>query len=214
MSDFITMQDLIAKRVRFSASAAASGIQADIKDAIAEAISFYKHNMFWFNQQDAKADTVDGQEYYPLPSAYIAMLNVVASYSSGSQRTRSIVPRTEEEMDELNSSESRGQPHYRCIHNEQIRLSPIPDGVYELNMSFVRDVMVDNPLVDDTDTNEWTTDAGPMIRYRAQAILWDDLIRNPQEADRCLVRAESFRAQLVERTRTYLQSSWISPQAF
>jgi hypothetical protein len=214
MSDFITMQNLIAKRVRLSDSAANSGIQADIQAAILEAIDFYKNEMFWFNQQDADltGGTVADQEYYALPAAYISMLNVKARYDP--QQWYNLFQRTEGEIDDVNSTDNTGRPYFYCIHNEQLRLSPIPDDSYAINMSFVKDLLVDEPLSASTDTNSWMTDAASMIRYRAQSVLWGDLIRNPGEAQRCETMATMHRDKLIDRTRTYLNTGWISPQVF
>lgn len=214
MSDFITMQNLIAKRVRQSASAAASGIQSDIKNAIIEAIDFYKNEMFWFNQQDADltGGTVADQEYYPLPDDYIAMLNVKSRYDP--TRWYRLYSRTEAEIDEMNSADDTTRPYFYCIHNEQLRLSPIPDDSYSINMSFVKDLLVDEPISADADTNSWMTDAKSMIRYKAQEILWGDLLHNSDEAMRNGMIAEKHRRQLFDRTRTYINSGWISPQEF
>jgi hypothetical protein len=212
MSDYITMQNLIAKRVRLAASAVASGIQDDIKSTIHEAILFHKHEMYWFNQQDADADTVKDQEYYALPPAYMAMLNIKVLYDTN--RYYLLHARAESEIDENNANFISSRPLHFCIHNEQLRLSPIPDDTYSMNMSYVRDIMVDSPLEDDTDTNEWMADAGPMIRYAAQSILWDDLVHDDREAAKSLLRSEAFKRQLMDRTRRYRQSTWISPQEF
>jgi hypothetical protein len=214
MSDFITMQNLIAKRIRYAPSAAGSDIQTDIQSAILEAINYYKNDMFWFNQQDADLTdgTVADQEYYPLPAAYIAMQNVKARYDP--QQWYNLFLRSEGEIDDVNSADNTGRPYFYCIHNEQLRLSPIPDDSYAINMSFVKDLLVDEPLSDDTDTNMWMQDVSPMIRYRAQAILWHDLLRNHEEGDRCLMMAKTYRDKFADRTRTYLSSGWISPQEF
>lgn len=212
MTDFITMQNLIARRVRNTASAATSGIQTDIQQAIIEAISFCKHDMYWFNQQDAVLNTVADQEYYPLPADYISMINIKLQYSPSWYET--LWARTEQEVDELNNSAVSGYPSYYCIHNQQLRLSCIPDDAYQMNMSYVRDILVDSPLDSDTATNEWMTDGAPMIRYRAQSIIWDDLIQSPEQAMRSYNRFLEYKSMLERRTNDYLSSRRLKPQYF
>lgn len=194
-----TMKKRIARRVRNASSATASGIETDITEAIIEAIDYRKHERFWFNEQDATASTVAGQEFYALPADYISGMNLKCVDSSGNVIIVQV--RAEAELDEWNQAGITGMPKFFCIHNEQLRLSPIPDQVYTLNLSYVRDILITEPLSSDGDTNAWVTLAAAMVRYHAQSIIWFDIARNSQKAIEDRNQSESHYRVLTDRTR-------------
>jgi hypothetical protein len=132
---------------------------------------------------------VAGQQYYDLAEPtlldqdgaaletgelLIEVDDITATVNSQPYR---LCPRTQQRINEWQSSTYQGQPADYTIYGGQLRIFPIPDAVYTLDlMGLAR--LGPNPLSADADTNGWMTDGAPIIRAQAEMLLYRDIIRD------------------------------------
>lgn len=210
MPTYLEMQDRIARETRFSSTVAASGLAQEIKDAIKSAIQYYENELFWFNEQQATTNTVVAQEYYSFPPDFVQM-HAIARKRTDTEWDP-LRPLSFDEVEDLNNSGRQAMPRYYCSYNEQLRLSPVPNAVYSLRLSYGRLIL---PVLSaDDDTNAWTTEAEPLIRARAKSILLADALHDAANAQAQDTIAEMWFGRFQKRTRQYIGSSQIAQQVF
>lgn len=209
MSDYLTMQNRIALEAFFVPSAADSGRLNEIKSSIKSAISYYDSELFWFNEQQATTQTVAGYEYYPVPSDYIQMYALARMDSDFTSETLEAL--SFDEIEQSNASGRMAKPRSYCTFNEQFRLAPVPDGEYELRLSYLKSFPV---LSADTDANVWTAEAEPLIRATAKSILFLDVTHDPEQAALHQQVAAIWLQKLKKRTIQWIGTEQIRAQVF
>lgn len=209
MPTYLDMQDRIAREARFAASVAASGLDQEIKDAIQSAIKYYEGELFWFNEQQAVAATVIGQEYYAFPPDYVQM-HAIARKRTDTEWDP-LRPKSFDEVEDMNNSGRTSMPRYYCSYNEQLRVSPIPDAAYSLRLSYAKTLPV---MSADADTGPWMNEAEPLIRARAKSILLADALHDMPNAEAQDRIADMWFERLSKRTRQYIGTSQIAQQVF
>lgn len=209
MPDYVTMQNRIALEAFFVPSAADSGRQSEIRNAIQTAITAYENELFWFNEQQATSTTVAGFEYYTLPSDFIQMYSLARMSDDFTWQTLEAL--SFDEIEEMNSSGRLAKPQYYCTFNEQLRLSPIPDVEYELRLSYLKSLPV---VTADTDTTAWTNEAEPLIRAQAKAVLFLDVTHDPEQAQMHDQVASMWFRKLQRRTVQWIGTEQLRPQVF
>lgn len=209
MSDYLTMQNRIAREVFFQPSAALSGKQTEIQQAIQDAITFYESDLFWFNEQQATSSTVAGYEYYALPTDYVQMYAL--SLRKTDTMWETLEPLSFDEIEQRNRTVSTGRPIAYCCFNEQLRLSPVPDSGYDLRLSYLK--RLPRPAAD-TDTSAWLSESEPMVRAKAKAILVMDASHNMEDALAYNQVADMWFKNLQKRTGQWIGTEQIRLQAF
>ena len=189
MSDYGTMQARIASELR------RQRLSDEIKDAIQAAIKLAEVDRFYFNEARAFADTSNGKTYYALPSNFQNMESLTITVNNSKYP---LDPKTFQFLDEVDIGVSNtGTPIWYAIYNQQLRLYPVPDDTYQLNIAYQKKL---DELSEDTDTNEWMTDAEVMIRQSAKAIVLRDVIRGQS----AMAEAQTYDAA-AGRARSFLQ---------
>lgn len=175
MSTYGAMQDRIQNELK------RQDLSAEVRLAINSAISHYQSNRFFFNTNRATRDTSSSQEYYGLPTDYISLDSVVLTQNDS---TWYLDEESFDMMERMATSPTHtGFPARYAVYQEQLRLYPIPDGVYSMRMSYIRSLTAVSAT---SDTNAWFTTGEEMIRNRAKADLLRSVIRGQesfQEAD-------------------------------
>lgn len=208
MSDYLTMQNRIAREAYFVPGAAASGKQIEIREAIQSAIAFYEQELFWFNEQQATSTTAPGFEYYAVPIGFIQMYSL--SLLSGG-RWETLEPVSLDEAEQFLRNRPPGRPTSYCTFNQQFRLSPAPDAAYDLQLLFVKKLPA---LSADSDTNAWLTEAEPLIRSKAKAALFLDVSHDPEQAAMQDTVSNMWLFRMQRRTGQYVNTNQIRCQAF
>lgn len=219
MTDFITMQNRIARELRHESSAFVSGIQTEIKENIRSAIQHYENDEYWFNQRRATRNSVAGQEWYAVPLDFIVFVNL--SFTDNDIKT-TLEPRSYDELEEMSNASLRARPQYYCLFDQQFRLYPIPDQSYVLTLAYTRKLwpirdgveVVGGTLSEDNDTNAWLTDAETLIRSKTKAYICNHVIDEPRLADKYMMDAELEKRNLQMKSARYLSSRQIRPQLF
>ena len=200
MTDFGTMKARIADEL------SRSDLTSQISNHILDAIKRHETRVFWFNKTEATLNTAAGDEYYALPSDFLQVDSLRITYN---EENDVLTERSYKYIDDR--SIIQGEPTVFAIHREQLRLYPIPDQVYPLTMAYVYRPAA---LVNDTDSNVWTTDAEELIRSSACRNLCLTVIRDPQYATLWAgVESSALRA-LQRRTALSTTTGTIHPSGF
>lgn len=208
MSDYLTMQNRIAREAYFTLGAASSGKQNEIKEAIQAAIMFYEPELFWFNEQQATAQAIANFEYYAVPIDFIQMYSL--SLQQGGH-WETLEPVSLDEAEQRLGNRPPGRPSSYCTFNQQFRLSPTPNATYDLRLSYVKKLPA---LAGDQDTNAWMVEAEPMVRSKAKAILFLDVSHDTEQASVQDTVSTMWFRKLQKRTGQYLSTDQIRCQVF
>lgn len=169
--DYGTMQNRIADEI------ARTDLGAQIRDAIQSAIRLHESERFWFNESEATASTVAGQAGYAVPSDFLEADDLTLTVSGNRYP---LVPRGYDWLRQVSVTEaSRGRPGSWAIYADQLWLYPVPDGAYTLTLSYLKRLAA---LSASGDTNAWMTHGEELIRARAKADLFANVIRDFDEA--------------------------------
>ena len=106
------------------------------------------------------ANTIDGSEFYTLPDDYVAMRNIKLNTDPKTP----LEFLTPEIMDRLNAGSSKGRPKAYTIKGNNIELRPIPDGVYQVEVSYYKHFTA---LSDSNTTNDMLTHHPDVYLYGA-----------------------------------------------
>ena len=109
----------------------------------------------------AQGDVFSGNDKIRLPANFLAMRNIQVN----SDPVRGLEYATPERMDELRQSYNggaNGEPVYYTVMGDNIFVVPTPDGTYQLEIGYYRDIPT---LTTDSDTNFLITDHPDLITY-------------------------------------------------
>lgn len=201
MSDFGTMKTRIADEMD------RSDLTSQIALAVQDAIKLYAQDAFWFNEVIDEFDTVNGTEYYTLASVtdntttFTDIIDAVGVLSGGTtypldRRTFDVI-----NAKQHNPTTSKGAPLEYCIFNQQMRLWPVPDGVYTVKIAGIQEL---SALSADVDTNAWMVEAEPLIRHKAMEILYRDIEKNDKQMAINERTAAMWFSRLQARTNQYV----------
>jgi hypothetical protein len=222
MTDFAIMQARIADDI------VRDDLGSQIQNAINDAIELQEGERFKFNEKRYTILTVTSQEYYDLtgPTLLTSAGGVVATgetlleiddiLTTISSQPRRLTARTQQWMNDQQSATYQGQPASYTVYGQQLRIFPIPNGVYTLTlMGLAR--LGPNPLSEASHTNAWMTDGAAIIRGQAKLLLYRDLLRDPEGvglATQQLVEAggnpspESGKRKMAAQAYTGTQKAW------
>ncbi len=171
-----------------------SPVTSDIQNAIADAISLFDGNTFWFNSfrvfggvSGSLSDLVSiaGQEFYSdqnLP-AMISFPHISKALVLAFANRYPLHGRTPEWIDDQSISTTwQGLPTDWAMQGGDLRVYPVPNGGY----NFILNATVRfYPLANPTDYNPWTNRAERLIRQAAKMLLFRDIIRDEAQAQIC-----------------------------
>lgn len=172
-ADYRTMIDRIAEEIR------RHNMGAHIRRAIQSAIQHYEGEHFFFNEARATATTVRGQNFYTLPVDFVYTVGKEPLTIVRSGRAIDMEQREWDHLQQVDDGVQQGPPSEWAYFEEQFRLWPIPDSEYTLTLAYVKRLTALNL---DTDTNAWVTDAEELIRARAKADLYLNVIHDFEKA--------------------------------
>ena len=109
----------------------------------------------------AQGNLFSGNDKIRLPANFLAMRNIQVNLDP----IRGLEYATPERMDELRQSYNggaNGEPVYYTVMGDNIFVVPTPDGTYQLEIGYYRDIPT---LTSDSDTNFLITDHPDLITY-------------------------------------------------
>ena len=155
-----------------------SSYDARIKQAVVDAIRFYRSKRLTFNSKRARAVTQPGQELYPLPLDWIEADFLRLEDRGFRDPLREVTYDWME--DEGRADAISGRPTTFAVQNGELRLYPIPDRSYTLALSFLYDLRSVSISASDDVTNAWTDEAEELVRKHAMSDLYVNYIDGPE----------------------------------
>lgn len=159
-----TLDGMVANVISDMAKEGESGVTAAVTTAISNSISHYENEPWWFLETQYQFVTVDGTEYYDVPSDMGA-----TEYSltiEVSNNTYRMIERSYNTLEDwfVKSDTFTGYPTDFAVYQQQIRMYPVPNGAYTATWSYSQ--QLGPPSADAS--NAWTTDAELLIRARTE----------------------------------------------
>lgn len=179
-------------------------LDADLDDAIKDAISAYRGQRFWWAESRTQAafPTVAGQEFYTAADdeALGRLFSIDwMTVTVGSQVYR-LARRLPEDLDTLSNGLVANQPSSFAWYEETLRLYPIPSGVFPIRVAGIFSAPA--PASEGETGNPWMTHGERLIRSRAKFELAAHRIRDQQLAtDMATLTEEAFRQIKGESNR-------------
>jgi hypothetical protein len=187
----------------------ASQIALAVQDAIGEAATC----RFWFNEvRGLTFTTVAGQDSYGVnDAAFIPLLSKIDTLTltvQGQQRTMEEANALDVSDWQDGNSSILGEPAFYTRQANGIILWMTPNDAYPVTIAGTTRFV---PLAADGDTNPYIEEGERYVRALAKAIVFEDVIRDTDEADRQWARAEREKAKLMQETGNRLATNWLTP---
>ena len=141
--------------------------------AIKSAIKHYEKERFAFNEVRASSVTDPDVEFYSLPTDVIEIDSLTITANNGTYLLDEVPYGSLEDI--YTNPNFTGKPSQYAVYDEQLRLYPIPDATHSLMMSYVFRLP---ELSATSDTNAWLDVGKELVKYRAKADLYINLVRD------------------------------------
>jgi hypothetical protein len=208
MTDYVTLRNRIIDELANDGALTT----AQVNYAIQDTIKFHERRPWYFNQTVGTFSTVAAQEYYS--SADLAaipnIINIASMLVTNSGIKTPVVGVTFETLDDVQDGSMTGIPGNFTIWQQQIRLYPIPDGVYTVTMAYIYRLTA---LSADEDSNAWTTDAEELIRQGAKRRIAMNYFHADDVAARVAPMEQEALAALMAEDRRRRPNTVLRPPA-
>lgn len=172
--------------------ASSTEIQAEIREAIRDAIAANEHSRLQFNEDMWTRETEADKEFYALPADYVSMITLSILLPD----RRVLTPENNESIEKRPIRTDA--PMVYSMFKNQYRLWPIPNDTYTLKLFGVKSFPV---LEADDDSNPWTNEAFEFIREAAAARIFYTTLQELQAAQVAAGEAETRKRALENRFR-------------
>lgn len=194
MATLATMKSRIADEI------ARTDLTTQIAAAILSAIEFYDRRRFWFNETESTFNTIAGTDAYAAAdAAFLSTLieddSMTVTYSGSKEPMRKI-SFGEMQRYRIDLVQS-GPPTHYAYYRQRLYLHPVPDAAYPIIVFHTAALGIP---ANDGASNAWTTEAEELIRLRAKADLFENVIREFAEADRLRGREQEALQSLIRFT--------------
>lgn len=210
------MSQLSQVRSRIADDINRSDLGTQIDVAINRAIEHYEKDYFWFKDKTATFSTVASQEVYTsADSGYPTDLSEIdyVEVSISSNYQYEVVPTDFKDIQHKNpgSTTLTGYPTNYALYNENMYLYPTPNGAYGITVYYQQKYTA---LSNDTDTNDWTTDAEDLIEARATWWILSRVIKDYQGAQVAKAEEMDALAALQAKTRKLTANGKVTRHVF
>lgn len=169
-----------------------------IRQAIIDAIRFYKATRFGWNQKRAETLLLEGDEFVDLPPDWIEVDLLTLEDANNRDPLNE---RTYDWIEErARSRDFQGRPTDYAIQNRQLRFYPTADQSYSLVMSLLYELRDVSISASDGVSNAWMSEGEELIRKHAMADLLVTYIGGEETQRGLLLRDD------CERIATALES--------
>jgi len=199
MSTFGTVRNRILSDLNRTA---AGDLTASCETEIQGAIAFYERRRFWFLEGRSTTETIVGQEFYGLPEDFRDQDSLVITVNSSTYPLQQQLYETIEAWF-IQSTLYTGQPTDYAIYDEQIRLYPVPNGQYQMTLSYYRQL---GALTAEDHTNAWMVEGERLIRSRVEWTLFARKLRDYDAAQVCKALENEELQQHERLTRARLMT--------
>ncbi len=182
------MATLGTMKTRIANELARADLTSEIAGAITSAIAHYERRRWWFLESESTFTTTPSTDAYTTATAtFLATLidddSLTMTVSGAKEPMRKIS--FAEMQDYRVDTNPAGPPTHYAMYRQRLYVHPVPNATYTATVFFVATLGI--PAADG-DSNAWTTEAEELIRLRAKADLFENVIRDYAEADRMRAR--------------------------
>lgn len=193
------MTNSIAKRLIDDGNTSVS--RQDIQIAINEAISYYKHKRFWFNERTYDVLLSEGDTQVDLPEDFLLDLprNTLSIVESGD--TYEVRKKPPAVFNSMIYNTGTGRPTIYMLQTGVMSIYPFPDREYTGTLNYIKDYddFSTSGTADNT-TNDFISLAGNLIRNEALSRLHMELRQDEKMASAFSLLAERELSSLMGRT--------------
>lgn len=204
MSTFSQLRTRIADKLN------RSDLNSQINESINAAIEFYAAYRFWFSETTGTFSTIASQEAYGIadgiPSTIAEIDYLKITISSTDQPD--IEKRPIQWIQERNEGRSTGTPSYYAWYQNKIYFSLIPDAIKTITVFYKKSYA---ELSADSDTNDFTTYARKLIESHALMLVYEEVLKIPEQALIHEKRAANELQSLIIQTENFTSSNQITP---
>jgi hypothetical protein len=156
---------------------------------IQRACEYYSDERFWFNALIANVNTVASVATVTVPSTFRRVDRVtIPAY------TQDLI---EVALGDIPIETVNSIPRGYAYYNDTLRLYPVPDAVYTLELTGMAAIAA--PALD-ADTNAWTNEAQDLIVARAKMTLFRAQFRDPEGTQLAIAETQEAFARLKRET--------------
>ena len=204
MATYADMQNRIVSEIR------RSDLATETQEAIQSAIAFYKRRPVVANQAVyGPVATVVDQRTYDLPADFVTMTNLTYVKDGISYDMVQVPVADLDALYPQLDDPATGPPLHFAIYADELHIGPQADSTeYELQGRYVS--TLDAPTEDD-DEGFWMTVAERAVRARAKAILIDDVLLEPELADRQYAIAKEEWGEIVREAELRAYARGVRP---
>lgn len=186
-----------------------SSITIAVQNEVLKAVEYYSTTRFWFNESQVSF-TSSSTIYYPFSSTngLSNLIEIDHMEANVNGNKVEVLPETFQYLDRIDISGYTGYPARYAIYNNQFRLYPKPNAVYQIDVAGQFRLTT---LSASTDSNAWTTDAVNLIAARVEATLSARRWKDYQAAQTYQIVEQNELARLLARTDRLLASGRLSP---
>lgn len=197
------MQDRIADELL------RTDLTSQIKLAILSAIDYYQDERFWFNESRSQVtfSLSSSQEFYGTSdNANIPnLLDIDTVTVTVNSNRYTLTRRTYEYLESISmGTQYTSLPTDYSYYQQQIRIYPIPNQGMAIRISST--VLNSTTLSSTADTNPWVNEAEQMIRARAKADIYLNVIGDAAQAQAMNVFEQQSYQNLIEATQRRLST--------
>lgn len=183
---------IIAEMVRDDLS---DDLAAQLLIHIQRACEYYSDVKFWFNTAIATTVTVAGTATVNVPAALRRVDRVtIPAYDTDL---------IEVTLADLGIDTVQSVPRGYAYYNDALKLYPIPDAVYTLEMTGL--AQIDAPAVDG-DSSVWTDEAQDLIVARTKMTLYRGQFRDPEGTQLAIAETQEVFSKLQRETAKRLET--------
>lgn len=169
MSTYAQLQSRIADDIN------RTDLTSQIQQQILLAIERYKSERFWFNETTTTLTGTVSQAYISAPSDIIRIDDLYITISSRNIRMK---PFDLNDVIEFRAT-TNGRPLSYCYYQNRFELDRPCDSAYSFPLYYVKALTA---LSAAGDTNGWTTDGEDLIVFRAEKMLYANVIKSTEKA--------------------------------
>lgn len=206
------MTTLAIMKARIADELMRDDLTSNIASAISDAIKHYQTKRFYFNEKDTITfSTVAAQnEYTSSDNSLIPYLYKIDWMTVNGDTFLGRI--TNQDWRDLTGTTSSGEPCNYAYYNQKIRLYPTPTAVQTIRLS--AHYKLSEPASDGEADNAWMVEAEELIRHRAKALLWRDVLYDVEKAAVCAAAEQDAFTRLGGTSNSMTGTGVLVPTQF
>lgn len=154
-------------------------LSTHVQNAVLDAVKFYQDKRFYFNEAQVNFD-VSLTTMYSLSSVIPKMVKIDTLKVYLGSIPYTVTRASWGDIDEWDDSNATAStPTDYAIHHEMLRLYPKPSATTSAQVSYHKAITL---TASNSASSVWTNEAADLIRHRAKALLYANVLLDPTQA--------------------------------